>query len=484
MDDFRELLRVQLGNFVILGYLHLDGIGHVWSMHYQGDTPEKCAKLPSVITRKEFDQLRHKWHGMYVIDPPVVPRLPCRHCGKPFTLHDIGRMHRTPTYETFDFTPFAGQTLVDVERSFKKMTDVECVFVTPIFVSQEGKEDECQRIDSKLPWVDEIVTREQYVVKSGDRVEVVKWQFEHSACAHQAYKATLDSASTVKSYADFANLLWSGYAFASQKRSPNRGSLERLVFLGRYYSDEFGRCRRFSKDVIPESVRSNLPFMMTQDAFQKALKKFHRSKRFYQDWPSLAPEGGIPSPRGNQLCAGCGNGWTLEDCHDMEVEGWRDESSEDFPISLNSVVWPGDAADLFCYRYYHGPCYRQLQESRVVAESDESFAFIRSLFYAAGFEAVRFFRAPLPMHQRKWLRYHSQNTADAGLNAYRYYRIETTQGYFALLRIAVDWIDLHDTGIRISEIKQGLQSPGNLPPMFTFKNNVDRLVRFRTLLQK
>jgi hypothetical protein len=97
-------------------------------------------------------------------------------------------------------------------------------------------------------------------------------------------------------------------------------TLKEWVVLGRFYFDSLGYVSKFSLKGIPVEMFPHFPMVMLDKDYDTFLRKYLEPC----DTPPKANlHGNIPAA--NQTCPECGNGWTIDDCHDViyDISGLR-----------------------------------------------------------------------------------------------------------------------------------------------------------------
>lgn len=259
----------------------------------------------------------------------------------------------------------------------------------------------------------------------------------------------------------------------------------------------------------------------------------------------MAPSFSLPMP--HVVCAQCGGTWSLENCHDIdatgtleefdlspfigkmlrevklelqqmtdgeyyfggslsiyneqwiqhlledgyrsaEALGWRNKDSETNPITWEYVVGEGDRAPLFCYFFYHGLCFREMKREEAELEERANLYALHQLFTDVGFRDVVIECVPLPDHILEWAAKDCNSGEDVEdiIAALLYYRVNTKQGSFGIIRATYPLLDLHGCGVSIEDFCPELaqEVPKDFPPIVGFSGEIDELQRFFKLMVK
>lgn len=320
-----------------------------------------------------------------------------------------------------------------------------------------------------------------------------------------------------------------------------------FTVLGRYYSDEFGQCRRLNRALFTDSDRAAMPPVMTDDEFQEFFSRHIRprvTESFYsmeEGISGMAPAFPLPPP--DLVCARCGRPWELEKCHDIDAEGdfedldlalfvgktlreveselaMRTDALRTFSDQLHvlrvknpqlvdssadewaapeqhgwrNVTWDytvqaADHTTVVRYRFYHSECFRQLKGERQIEEEAANLDGIKQMLEETGFEEVHITRTSLPEHLRRWIatRLEKGENADQATEAFAYYRVETRQGSFGIVPAAYySLLDLEGSGVSLRDIEPQFapEIPSYSPSTTVFSGEPEQLLRLWQLLVK
>lgn len=98
--------------------------------------------------------------------------------------------------------------------------------------------------------------------------------------------------------------------------------LHNFIILGRWSTDSCGNMSRLVRGyegIIPAEVWEDFPPVVTDDEMRRMLRKG-------ESWCSTM---GWPFPKPYSKCSECGKSWTLQDCHDFEIQQGHDEEPLD-----------------------------------------------------------------------------------------------------------------------------------------------------------
>lgn|GEM_PF-5295835 len=133
------------------------------------------------------------------------------------------------------------------------------------------------------------------------------------------------------------------------------------IILGRFFLDPEGQIFRILKPSIPAEIFPHFPKVMILNDYTRHLERYGYNCKL----PSSKP---IPKVlTSNDVCPGCGLGWTIENCHEAVPSG------SDF---------------------YHFECYRDFQ-------ADAELAYFRDLFLEADFLLTELSTTPNPYCQKE-----------------------------------------------------------------------------------
>ncbi len=318
-----------------------------------------------------------------------------------------------------------------------------------------------------------------------------------------------------------------------------------FVILGRYKSNEFGQCSRLNRALFTDEDRTAMPSVMSDEEFRSFFKEHVRPRIKESFWSEcegvsgLAP--GFPLPEPHLVCAKCGGTWDLNTCHDIDAEGdfeeinlssftgrtlfWvqaKLEASTDalrrfgHPITVQNLQWsdpravddeyadpkelgwrevtidyivqPGDKTSMFRYRFYHGPCFRQLNTDRSEEQATSYAEDFKQILGETGFEDVQITRTALPEHLRRWIAtdLDEGESIDELAEAFMYYRVQTRQGSFGIAYAAYPMLDLEGSGVSLHELEPELaaEAPPDFPPITGFSGEPEQLLRLWQLMVK
>ena len=317
--------------------------------------------------------------------------------------------------------------------------------------------------------------------------------------------------------------------------------LSQFVVMGRFYTDRGGCWIRLNSELITEDIRQQMPPVMTEDEWHEFLKQRGISGQVYEGYGGFA----LNRPPSHRLvCASCGRGWDIGNCHDYvederfeegvpldsyvgktlrqvqeeldrlndavrfvdlavrndqwvnssprarsgENEGWRCADSTDHKITEDYVVQPGDEGMFRTHEYYHGACARIRQAELAVEQEAETVEAFREMFEQTGFDAVVITKTALPNHIRDWVRQEGKDIDDEVIaNEMTYFRVETGQGAFGIFIAAYPLIDLTGTNVGLVDVAPelaGVPIPPNVPPLCGFDGDTAFLLRLWQMLVK
>lgn len=343
-----------------------------------------------------------------------------------------------------------------------------------------------------------------------------------------------------------------GYKYDGTK-SEDYGKLTPFTVLGRYRSDQFGQCWRLNRRIFTDTDRATMSQVMTDEEFQTFFNK-HVKPRItealfstHEGWVGMAPTFSLPPP--HLVCSRCSKNWELDTCHDIDAEGdfekfdlasflgkslreverelqsrtdaerhlngsltiqnpqwvgrdakeprtkseqlgWRRKESKENPITWDYVIQARDNTSLVRYRFYHGECFRQLQNERSREEEAEAANIngMKQMLEESGFEDVCITRAPLPERLRKWIAtdLDENESIDEITEAFVYYRVNTQQGSFGVGYAAYPMLDLEGSGISLRDLEPSLteEPPPDFPPITGFSGEPEQLLRLWQLMVK
>lgn len=243
-----------------------------------------------------------------------------------------------------------------------------------------------------------------------------------------------------------------------------------FVVLGRFYLDSNGGASRVNREIVTDADRASAPHVMTMDEYQVWWAPI--TARNADDDRHSGPFDGhsgsdsrLQIPPAHVVCAKCGQGWTLEACHEIEGEedrsqpegrmslapyfgktlrevqadiatrtdgehrlnlsvyndrwvdhgvpeemrvgpqaGWRHDDEDDDPrITWDYVVQPGDDGSVSIDCFYHAACHREHEADQQTTEREFNRAGIEAMFTESGFTGVRVEIAPVPQHLVDWI---------------------------------------------------------------------------------
>lgn len=317
-----------------------------------------------------------------------------------------------------------------------------------------------------------------------------------------------------------------------------------FTILGRYRSDEFGQCWRLNRAMFTDQDRAAMPAVMTDGEFHTFFEKNVRpciTKSWYSIYEGI--EGMVPAfplPSPHIVCARCGGTWMLDQCHDIDAEGnfedldlsrfvgktlrevetelstradalrafghplhvqnpqWVDSNVNEQwatpeergwrDVAWDYIVQPADNTSVFCYHFYHGQCFRQLNSERVVEEETLNLEGMKQMLEETGFDDVSITRVPLPEHLRRWVAadLDESESVDEVAKAFKYYRVETQQGSFGIAVAAYPMLDLEGSGVSLRDLEPQLASeaPPDFPPIVGLTGEPEQLLRLWQLMTK
>lgn len=322
--------------------------------------------------------------------------------------------------------------------------------------------------------------------------------------------------------------------------------LASFVILGRFYTDGCGNWTKLNRMTITDDLRRQMPAVMTMDEFNEFMQDHSIDGWNVYEGMSGMSSGLPPSPR--IVCARCGVGWSLENCHDYDdeggfeesrslggyvgktlrevqeelddqsdaayrvhtairndrwvdnspdhkryglgrEEGWRSEDSDDPQITMDYIVQPGDHGNASFNRYYHGDCFKEMMSEDEAAEGIAMIEGLTQMFEGAGFDGVVITKIPLPQHIRDWMLQDEPDLDDDELDAasdeLTYLRVETGQGTFGIFIAAYPAIDLTGTGIELKELVPEMEdAPPDFPAICGFDGDPAILLKLWQLLTK
>ncbi len=335
-------------------------------------------------------------------------------------------------------------------------------------------------------------------------------------------------ASMLGTYADFSRLVAERRAAGMERREP----LEPFYVLGKFYFDKYGQCWRLKREDDLEAARGVMLPVMTEAEAEAALAATAGYGPLELEG-STATYHGQTAPEGT-VCAGCGIGWTMENCHDLYLDDGKETCTHEpadadiigktfsEAVAVTTVVENGGAlrrlmgairpktgltgeesmyrgrslkgGDVispeclatYCHeRHYHRACIRKIEEARSAAEMQDYIAGIIAAFEHAGFTDVRVVPGGVPPTIRALI----MMEADAAdeLAAYEAGTtnivVETAQGRFPM---AMDqgMIDLTEVGIPLSAFAdmEGIGAYNALPDWNVIPLDPSALDRLRVLL--
>lgn len=338
------------------------------------------------------------------------------------------------------------------------------------------------------------------------------------------------------------------YEFLRARRDlprDEKNPLPAFVILGRFHSDESGRCSRLHRGTFTDADRAGMPPVMDGAWFQ-AWFETHVKDRTDDPHPQVF-EGDsamfplFPLPPPHLVCPPCGKGWELERCHDIDGEcrleevaldafvgmtlrevsellgkctdatrkfagdlavtnprwaskdpdieyptqaerGTRDAHSPDYRVTLDHVVVPGDTITVFARRYYHGPCFQEMLAERNREQWNEFTDKVTRKFVKAGFTNVRVSAASFPDDIVAWL----EANIDGDAAADPYFLVETDEGRVGVWAWAHPMLDLLPSGITIAEIdpKAAIDLNDDTPSIVPFTGKRKQLLRLWQLMMK
>ncbi len=316
------------------------------------------------------------------------------------------------------------------------------------------------------------------------------------------------------------------------------------IILGRYKSDEFGGCHRLNRALFTDADRTAMSAVMNEEEFLSFFEKNIQPRIKKSYWSSLEGTSGLapgfPLPEPHLICAKCGGTWEINTCHDIDAEGdfeeidlssfagrtlfwvqakleartdalrrfghpitvrnpqWSDPRAADDEyadpeelgwreVTLDHVVQPGDKTSMFRYRFYHGPCFRQLSIDRSGERATEYAEDFKQILEETGFEDVQVIRTALPEHLRRWFAtdLDEGESIDELAEAFMYYRVQTRQGSFGVAYAAYPMLDLEGSGVSLHELEPELaaEAPPDFPPI-TGLSGPEQLLKLWQLLVK
>lgn len=318
-----------------------------------------------------------------------------------------------------------------------------------------------------------------------------------------------------------------------------------MIVLGRYRTDETGRCSRLNREIFTDADRSAMPVVMTDPEFRAFFEKRVQPRltesfyALYEGVEGMAPS--LPLPPPHLVCMHCGDGWNIVTCHDIDVDGnFEDLDISEFagktlreaeeelnlrkdalrsfgnPLYVHNQQWTnldadeematreergwrrvtkeyiiqsGDDTSVFRYDFYHGPCFRLLNDERAIAGEKQNIEGVTQLLEETGFENVRITRTDLPKHLREWIIADTEDSEDAenAMSACMYYRVETAQGAFGILQTAYPMLDLTESGaefLRELEPELALELPDDFPSLIAFTGEPEQMRDLRQLMIK
>lgn len=322
-------------------------------------------------------------------------------------------------------------------------------------------------------------------------------------------------AAQLGSYREFYALMCSranlGYLGINNKKWEK---LTPFVILGRYKSDELGQCYRLNRALFTDEDRMAMPPVMTNEEFRSFFEEHIQLRIRDSFWSPLEGTSGLapgfPLPEPHLVCAKCGGTWEINTCHDIDAEGdfeeiylspfvgktlfwvlakfeartdalrrfghpirvqnqqWTDPraANDEYAdpeelgwrdVTLDHIVQLGDNTSMFRYRFYHGPCFRQLNEERLITQESAMVEDMRQMLVEAGFENVGIIRISPPKHIVEWLA-GGENLDDTTkeiadiADEIDYYSINTQQGSFGILVDGYPVLDLKESGVMAQEL--------------------------------
>lgn len=286
-----------------------------------------------------------------------------------------------------------------------------------------------------------------------------------------------------------------------------------FTVLGRYRSDEFGQCGRLHRELFTDADRAAMPPVMTDEEFRGFFDQYVRpriTESFYSTHEGISGMSpAFPLPPPHIVCARCGGTWALDTCHDIDAEGdfedidlaqftgktlreveielsartdalrafghplhvqnpqWVDSNANEQwatpeqrgwrDVAWDYVVQHGDRSSVFCFHFYHGQCFRELNGGRAAVEEAENVEGMKQMLEEVGFGDVRMTLMPLPDHVRKWIAadLDEGESVDEAAEALTYYRAETLQGAFGIVCYAAHamLIDLEGSGVSFCDLE-------------------------------
>jgi len=347
----------------------------------------------------------------------------------------------------------------------------------------------------------------------------------------------------LNSYKDFYEMMF------VRSQLDGRGKLTTFVVLGRYCTDSYGRCMRLNREIFTDEDRKAMPSVMTMGEFEEFFISEVKPRigderlRIYESVQGASLPFPLPNPR--FVCAGCGGGWTLDNCHDIDNEGgfeeidlspfvgktlreaqqevlertdamrdfyklaiknpkwvdtnvpdrrecqrgWRDEETKDVTISLDYVVQPNDSTQVHTYRFYHGSCFRQYREECLAQQNVQMKELMKDMFEGAGFKDVHITSNKLPQHMRDWMMLVDGVLEDSDKEMYekmcdqvKYDRVDTEQGSFGVMHGASGEAYLDLDGTGVTLRELGPYVEGM--PFVPMTGEEDQLLRLWQLLTK
>ena len=344
-------------------------------------------------------------------------------------------------------------------------------------------------------------------------------------------------AAQLGAYADLYSLMKE-----RKEQGHEHGNLTPFVVLGRYYTDQAGQCIRLGRKIFSDDERRRAAPVMTMAEFSSVFGNPNDGREVFEG--TLGTADSFPLAPPHLVCSRCSGIWDLESCHDIDNEGkfeeldlspfigktlleveellvtrtdalikfsphphlqnpqWADpsidvddEAEQTFlapeqkgwrKVTFDHIVQTGDRINPFHYRYYHGSCFRQMQQERIAQEELAMLDEIAKVFGGAGFDEVKVTKTDVPQHLRDWIASDLSEGEDLEeeIRAWKYFRAETKQGNFGIAVEALAFLDLEGTGVSLKDMDPGcrIHDPAEKFPLLTFTGETAQLLCLWQLL--